>query len=359
MPLITALQCFYSLIFMTNVKPTKHIYHLGLDHLEIYATFSDESIFDGVDCDNSNQIFFWDYSCTKVENPLYEYQILFSQNNINLFSYFKWSKTKSNVPTKDYVSFYGSCFRILWKDSIVDILLSLFIVADTHMLRRFDICTDFLLPIPTILSKFKKIEQRGANFYGSNGETETQYIWEKKNSKNRRSIIRIYNKKADIYAKWKNALYQDYLIQDNITRIELEVRRELAYNYTLAELLVVENLIWILKNYLKKHTQIFEEYEFPNISLYRKPKVIDFAMIQAYGADLLRVRMFLGHARWLLARWLCPIYALLDKDIIDPKTYSILAKSGNFIRTMHDIKTQAKNWKEIMDAIKDKNYDIN
>jgi hypothetical protein len=52
-----------------------------------------------------------------------------------------------------------------------------------------------------------------------------------------------------------------------------------------------------LKNYLKKHTQIFEEYEFPNISLYRKPKVIDFAMIQAYGADLLRVRMFLGHAR--------------------------------------------------------------
>jgi hypothetical protein len=50
-------------------------------------------------------------------------------------------------------------------------------------------------------------------------------------------------------------------------------------------------------------------------------------MIQAYGADLLRVRMFLGHARGLLVRGLCPVYALLDKGIMDDTTYTVLTKS--------------------------------
>ena len=109
-----------------------------------------------------------------------------------------------------------------------------------------------------------------------------------------------------------------------MTRIELEVRRELAQNYTFEELLVWENLVWIMKNYLEKHTHIFEELEISKISLYRKPKKIDYGMIQAHGAWLMRVRIFLWHARGLLERWLDPVYALLDKDIIHPVTYAIL-----------------------------------
>jgi len=339
---------------MTNVKPTKHIYHLWIDEMEIYATFLHEEIFLWVDFDNSNQIFFCEYGCTKVENPRYEYQVIFSQNNINLFSYFKGTKKKGKIETKDYVVFYGSCFRIHGKDFALDVLLSFFRLSDTHIFRRFDICADFLLPIQTILSKFKKPKQKGANFYGSKWEIETGYIWEKKNSLNRRSIIRIYNKKADIIAKWKNKLYQDYLIQDDVTRIELEIRRELAKNYTLEELLVEENLIGILKNYLGKHTCIFEEYDIDKISLYRKPKKVDFEIIQAHGEWLMRVRMFLGHARWLLVRWLDPVYALLAKDIIDERTKSVLMRRWNFVEVMREIKLLAENWREIMDAIKDK-----
>jgi hypothetical protein len=342
---------------MTNVKPIRHIHHIWLDEMEIYATFLHEEIFAWVDFDNSNQVFFLEYGCVKVENPRYEYQILFSQNNINLFSYFKWTREKWEIETKDYVVFYGSCFRIHGKDFVLDTLLSLFRLSDTHVFRRFDICADFLLPISTILSKFKEIEQKGAHFYGSKWEIETEYIWDKKNSKNRRSIIRIYNKKADILAKWKNKLYQDYLLEDYVTRVELEVRRELAQNYTLEELFVDDNLVWLLKNYLRKHTQIFEEYDIDKISLYRKPKTVDFAMIQAHGESLMRVRMFLGHARGLLARGLCPVYALLSKDIMDPKTHSVLTRSWNFVQIMRDIKIQAENWKDIMDAIKDKTHD--
>ena len=342
---------------MTNVKPVKHIYHIWLDEMEVYATFLHEELFVWVDFDNSNQMFFCNYSCIKVENPRYEYQILFSQNDINLFSYFKWTKKKGKIETKDYVVFYGSCFRIHGRDFVLDTLIAFFRLSDTHVFRRFDICADFLLPITTILSKFKEIGQKGAHFYGSKWEIETEYIWEKKNSKNRRSIIRIYNKKADILAKWKNKLYQDYLLKDHVTRVELEIRRELAQNYTLEELFVDDNLIWLLKNYLGRHTSIFEEYGVENISLHRKPKTIDFAIIQAHGESLMRVRMFLGHARGLLTRWLCPVYALLSKDIMDEKTHSILMRSWNFVQTMRDIKIQADNWKEIMDAIKDKPHD--
>ncbi len=342
---------------MTNVKPTKHVYHFWLDHLEVYGTFLDEEVFLWLDFENSNQSFFENFSCTKVENPKFEYQILFSQNNITLFSYFKGKKLKSNIKTKDYVAIYSSCFRILGIEWVTNILLSYFHVQEKNNLRRFDICFDFTIPIEIILSKFEKVEQRWSDFYGSLWEVQTRYIWEKKNTKNKRNLIRIYNKKDDILSKWKNALYQDYLLEDNITRVELEVRRELAQNYTFEELLIWENLVWIMKNYLEKHTQIFEELDLPKISLYRKPRKIDFGMIQAYGAWLMRVRIFLWHARGLIERWLCPVYALLDKDIIHPSTYDILKESWNFIQIMREIKQKEENWKEIMDAIKDNNYD--
>lgn len=342
---------------MTNVKPTKHVYHFWLDHLEIYWTFLDESLFLGMDFENSNQSFFENFSCTKVENPKFEYQIVFSQNNITLFSYFKGKRLKSNIRTKDYVAIYSGCFRVLGIEWVTNILLSYFLIQERNNLRRFDICFDFNISIEIILSKFQKVEQRGSDFYGSLWEVQTRYIWEKKSSKNKRNLIRIYNKKDDILSKWKNALYQDYLLEDSMTRIELEVRRELAQNYTFEELLVSENLVGIMKNYLAKHTLIFEDLDIPNISLYRKPKKIDYGMIQAHGAGLMRVRIFLGHARGLLERWLDPVYALLDKDIIHPTTYAILEKSWNFIQILREIKHKEENWKAIMDAIKDNAYD--
>lgn len=240
---------------------------------------------------------------------------------------------------------------------VLEILESEFILQQKNNLRRFDICFDFLLPINVILAKFKTLEQKGANFYGHNGQVETQYIWEKKSSKNKRSLIRIYNKIADILGKWKNRLYHDYLLQDNVTRVELEVRREFAQNYTLEELCIWDNLIAIMKNYFRNHTSIFEEYEVDKISLYQKPKEIAFGMIQANGAWLMRVKTFLGHARGLLERWLCPIYALLDKDVIHPTTLRILEKEGHFINTMRSIKQNREEWKDIMDAIKDNEND--
>jgi len=69
-------------------------------------------------------------------------------------------------------------------------------------------------------------------------------------------LIRIYNKINEIRKNEKIALYQDYLLYDNITRIELEMRRKLTKNYTLEELFVRENQYGIMKIILQ-NIQIF------------------------------------------------------------------------------------------------------
>ena len=69
-------------------------------------------------------------------------------------------------------------------------------------------------------------------------------------------MIRIYNKINEIRKNEKIALYQDYLLYDNISRIELEMRRKLTKNYTLEELFVRENQYGIMKIILQ-NIQIF------------------------------------------------------------------------------------------------------
>ena len=98
--------------------------------------------------------------------------------------------------------------------------------------------------------------QKTATFTDEKWKVETFYIWQVQNTKNKRNLIRIYNKINEIRKNEKIALYQDYLLYDNITRIELEMRRKLTKNYTLEELFVRENQYGIMKIILQ-NIQIF------------------------------------------------------------------------------------------------------
>ncbi len=333
------------------------IYHFGIDHLEIYTSFLSEEIFEGIDFDNSNSFTYGEYHCTKVENPRFAYQIVFAKNWVTLFSYFKWS-WKGNITTRDYVAIYSSCFRTEGNQWCYDILLSHFSPPGVKPLRRFDICIDILSPISTILKGFSKLTQKGALFFGKDGNVETYYIGNKKSSENKRSLIRIYNKKEDIFKKWKNRLYQDYLLQDDITRVELEIRRELAQNYTIEELFVEDNLLGLMKNYLRDHTSLFEKLVAQAITLYRKPEEVEFSLIQEYSRNIMRVRMFLGHARWLVERGICPVYALLYKEIIHAHTKNVLKNSWEFLNLMKNMKEDAEHWTQILEKIKITDHDI-
>jgi hypothetical protein len=83
-------------------------------------------------------------------------------------------------------------------------------------------------------------------------------------------VIRVYNKILDINVKHKNKLYKNYLVEDFVTRIELEIRPELAKNITLNEIFNDTFLSGVFKNYLRHHTYLFKNNDVENITLFKK-----------------------------------------------------------------------------------------
>lgn len=70
------------------VKP-QNTYHLGIDHLEIFAHFYDEDIFKGIDFDNSHYGTLGIFTFTKHEVPKYQYKISFSKDDYPMFAFYK------------------------------------------------------------------------------------------------------------------------------------------------------------------------------------------------------------------------------------------------------------------------------
>jgi hypothetical protein len=60
---------------------------------------------------------------------------------------------------------------------------------------------------------------------------------------NKRYIVRVYDKLKDIIEKKKTNLYQNYLQEDAVTRVELEIRPELAKNIGYEKLFQTSELI--------------------------------------------------------------------------------------------------------------------
>lgn len=343
--------------FMKFYVTPKNTLYFGLDHLEMYWTFYDETCFDGIDFDNSNYGTHGLFTFTKHEVPRYAYKMSFSQNDHPMFAFYKW-KTTGSVTTKDYFCFYSTLFRTHTMEEITELLYAYFrFWTDTSRkkakspLRRFDICLDLLIPIDSLLRFFTSSSQKWATFRGQWGETETLYIWDKKKTQNKRQLIRIYDKKKDIMAKRKDALYQDYLIESHVTRIELEVRRELTRNYTYEELLLPENLFGLLKNYLEKHTSIFDKLNIEGVSLYR-PREVNFNMIQANAEWRKIVSTYIGWSRNMLKRWICPTYILLRKNIMHRDTRGLFLETPWFAPIIEEIEHSHQKWKEIVESIK-------
>lgn len=235
-----------------------HFHSFGLDFLEVYASFLNEDYFQRLfSHSNSSPYcgFYWDFDAQLFQKKeAFEYQIVFSQNNRALFVYFKW-KPNNYIPTKSYVVFYLAIFRKFWENFVMNFLFDNFILEDSPI-KRFDIYADFTICTEEFLQEFFVPPQKTATFTDEKWKVETFYIWQVQNTKNKRNLIRIYNKINEIRKNEKIALYQDYLLYDNITRIELEMRRKLTKNYTLEELFVRENQYGIMKIILQ-NIQIF------------------------------------------------------------------------------------------------------
>lgn len=303
---------------LNNIKNIEeYLYHFGLDHLEIYWTFKDELFIES----HLVKIIAW-YEIERFYNiPNYHYKIIFKKDWETIFAYYQWLRVQT-IPTKDYVVIYSTWFRLILEEEIKFFLLQFYL----WKVKRFDIASDLLIDIDSVLWEFKELTQKWATFNGPNWEIETQYIWDKKKT-NKRQLIRIYNKIKDTQNRKKNNLYQDYLTQPHVTRVELEVRSELAKNRNYLDLFDVQILLWILKNYLYKHTQLFESLPWEKITLYQKEyREISKDDFQATFYRDQRRKVFIWHAKSIFWMWYCPVRILLWESLIQNDTKKFLDK---------------------------------
>lgn len=299
-----------------------NIIHFGLDHLEVYGTCKFENeLFESLDFDNSNYWELEDYSFTKNEVPKYKYKIIFTKDNYSLFAYYKWDKDLPGIiKSKDKLVVYSTAFKLLSYEEIQYFLQWYF---DLYKCYRFDICLDINMDINLVLSDFNDLNT-GTEFK-KKWNIETRYIWESNKYRNKRQIIRIYDKILDITKKNKHKLYKEYLAEEYVTRLELEVRSELARNIDYTELFSDVILSWIFRNYFKKHTKMFQISWAENISLYKKPLLdIDPEDYQSLVYKLWKRKLFLGHMKTIFNLWFCPVRIAIVEWLIQPKTQRML-----------------------------------
>jgi len=339
---------------MKNLDIESLIYNFWLDHLEVYWTFKDEGLFDKLDFDNSNYSELDEYKVTKNEIYKYKYKIIFTKWDYSLFAYYKW-KPKwlwQPIGTKDYIVVYSTAFKILEYEEILWFMEWYLKLWRT---RRFDICIDLKIEINELLNKYFT-NYKTWREYRKSWKIETRYYWDMKNSRNKRQLIRVYNKNLDIIEKRKIALYQDYLLEDNITRLELEVRPELAKNKDYKIIFDDELLIRIFKNYIRKYTKIFEKIGWNKLSLFvSKIKYkwkdkngkwikIDPEDYQSLYYKIQKKNMLIAYAKIAYNLWFCPVRVLIWEWYVKDKTKLILGIDN--IEKIHnkerELKTQAR-----------------
>lgn len=319
---------------MFNVKYIEqYIHHFGLDHLEVFWSFKDTSLFEKLDFDNSHEWTLDEYTIEKHKVPKYAYKITFRKDTHTLFAYYVWlpKSKKQPVATRDYIIAYGTAFRVLEYE---EILYFFEYYLELSHCRRFDICIDLKWIEINDLLEWYFHEYMTGREYKKSWKIRTRYYWELKNSQNKRQIIRVYNKINDIKEKNKFALYGDYFDLGDVTRIELEVRQELAKTKHYREVFNDNTLLQIFKNYLKKHTNIFEILPWENETLYRNNKKYRYAngkRIELTPEDYQwlfyateRERMLEWHLKAIYNLWFCPVRIAIWLWYIKPKTERIL-----------------------------------
>ena len=197
--------------------------------------------------------------------------------------------------------------------------------------------------------------------YRKSWKTETRYYWEMMNSKNKRQLIRVYKKIVDILVKKKINLYQDYLVEKNITRIELEIRPELAKVRNYKEVFDNVLLIGIFKNYLYKYSKIFEQIQGERISLYESKKVkLNPEDYQSLYYKTQKKAMFIAYAKTAYNLWFCPVRVLIWEWYIQDKTKYLLwvNKIDDIINKERDVRIQARENDYVKNNIDELNVSV-
>lgn len=307
---------------MAKTYLEKNSLHFGLDYMVIFWTFLHEEMFHSLNFENSDYWELEDFTFNKVRVPKYLYGITFQYKNYKVFSYVKWD-TSLDIPSHNAVTIYWVAFKIMSIDEIRYFIEWYF---NLRHLKRFDICIDVEDSIEHVLKRFKPLKQKGWKIFWKGWDIETQYIWNPSRKINKRSVIRIYNKNADLKGSQKEALYMDYLEKDNVTRIELEIRWQLALNVMYYQLFEEDVLKWLMKNYFRRHTKIFDNFSKEKISLYRKPSEKSRTEAHQIYYEKMYIRTFIWYARRIKKMWICPVRLLIWRNNLLEETKDFLWK---------------------------------
>ena len=305
-----------------------------IDYLEVFCTLKDYKEFaEWLDSDNSNYRILWDYTIEKMDRVQnYSFKLTFWRDQLPCFAWYLGKKINTFMHTRDYFIAYWSAFLVMEIEEILQFLQEHFICdgverISSHALptiKRFDLALDIAYPIKDILLEFPKSKQKGSDIYGEDGETQTRYIWEVQNRKNKWLLIRIYNKIVDIHEKGKQKLYTDYLLHDHVTRIELEFRRDLSVWLPLLDVLDKQKLFDLYVLYLKKHSKICDELKlstWDTKKLRRSRKKVDLEELRYNQVVRKRyTNAFLGYAKKFLSLGSCPVDVLIRRNVYDPQT---------------------------------------
>ncbi len=299
------------------------IFNFNVDEIEIYGTFCNyEMLLEWINNSNTDYLIFDEFTLKKSDKLRdYEFKVDFWKNNFPCFAFYIWKKLNTSIETRDYFKVYWSAFQIMELNEIIDFIDSYLMLDRTDLnngkrfntLKRFDLAIDIKKPIDNILKNFNDLSQKWASYFGAKWEVETHYIWEYQKRYNKALLIRIYDKIKDIKKKNKQVLYWDYLLEDNITRIELEFRTELIKNFKINNLLDKSYILNLFIKYIEKHTKLFEKIKTQDIEkLKRLNKKINLEELQAN--QILRDRYissFQWYAKTILKLWACPVDILI------------------------------------------------
>lgn len=333
----------------------KEIFGFNIDKIEIYWTI--KWIYEKAkELDKLKESEWWNikeieflwYTLEKDEKAWNcDYKIIFKKNDINVFTFYKWRV--AYITTYDHLIVQWKCFRVNSNEEIYNFITNN--IDETSIkafqLKRFDLALDIKRNLPDWILKYcKKLKQKWSNFYWDWWSHQSHYRGEKKNRKNRRFLLRFYDKKDDILEKWLQDLYPEYLLEENITRIEIEFRPDLCWSVKIDEIFNLKYSFNLLLKYLKKHTEIFEWLKTMDVEKLKSKKyTVDLDRLSTDSTVRERyLRAFLWYARRLLKAWICPTDVMISNFLILPKTENRISLMPKFDAVLY---TQLSLWNKI------------
>lgn len=299
----------------------KEIYYFWVDYIEVVWTLKkleEINFWFWFNEGNKKEIFPW--FVVRRENKVtnYEYKIVFNYKWTDCYAYHIWQENWA-ITTHDYLAVYWIAFVIF--PELSEIIEFINTEIDVIWLRRFDLALDVLIDIKYIHKNFNKLKQKGSIFFWDEWEVQTFYIWEKKKKNNRYKLLRVYNKKEDLLIKKRQRFYPDYLTKDNVTRIEIEIRSELAKNCTLESLLDRGYIFDMYLTYMNKYTDIFKGFKYEETRLNQINKKVSIENLKSDQYLKSRyVNIFRWYAKTILEIGWCPTDLLLKDNLVSDDT---------------------------------------